>query len=263
MAGRIRSIKPEILDDEVVAALPHLEFRLFVSMFVMADDYGNLGGIAARVKGTALWGTEDSVDKVKTALEHMAEVGLIEIYRVRGQAFIHLSGWSKHQKVDKPGRPIYPSPDQADSSGYEDSRDRREDVASIRETPALDQDHDQRPTTSSGPVGDPGLSPRKPKSTGRKRPASDPADDPQPTDADRAYASAREIDVDVEWPAMFDNYRKRNETTSDWSSSWRTWCRNAVKFREERRARAGPSPRPARGLSALINANPDLFEKPQ
>ncbi len=239
MAGRIRSIKPEILDDEVVAALPHLEFRLFVSMFVMADDYGNLGGVAARVKGTALWGATDSVDRVKAALEHMAEVGLIEIYRVRGQAFIHLSGWAKHQKVDKPGKPIYPGPDQADSSGYDDSRESRESPDVPREGLAPDLDHDQRPTTGTND----GTEPRSArKSKGPKPRLQPPLFDPDPTDADRAFATARQVDIATEWPAMFDNHRKRSEPSADWSASWRTWCRNAVKFREERatKGRDGP-----------------------
>lgn len=42
MAGRIRSIKPEILDDEKCASLSHLE---------IADDYGNLRGDPDYVRG--------------------------------------------------------------------------------------------------------------------------------------------------------------------------------------------------------------------
>lgn len=113
MAGRrIRSVKPEILDDEVVAALPHLEFRLFVSLIVLADDYGNMRGTAAHIKGAALWGARDSVPQVQAALDHMAAPGvdLIRLYEVRGQSYIHIRGWAKHQKVKNPGRPGVPGP---------------------------------------------------------------------------------------------------------------------------------------------------------
>jgi hypothetical protein len=50
----------------------------------------------------------------------------------------------------------------------------------------------------------------------------------------------------AEWSAMFDNYRRRGEPSSDWSASWRTWCRNAVKFA----ARDAANRRPATGLAA-------------
>ena len=40
MAGRIRSIKPELLEDEKAAALSDAAWRLFVSSWLLADDYG-------------------------------------------------------------------------------------------------------------------------------------------------------------------------------------------------------------------------------
>ena len=40
MAGRIRSIKPELLDDEVAAGLSDAAWRLFVSSWILADDHG-------------------------------------------------------------------------------------------------------------------------------------------------------------------------------------------------------------------------------
>lgn len=52
----------------------------------------------------------------------------------------------------------------------------------------------------------------------------------------------------AEWSAMFDNYRRRGEPSSDWSASWRTWCRNAVKFAARDAARSNG--RPLTGLAA-------------
>lgn len=42
MAGRIRSMKPEILDDAIIAGLTDAAFRLFIAMIMVADDHGNL-----------------------------------------------------------------------------------------------------------------------------------------------------------------------------------------------------------------------------
>lgn len=108
--GRIRSIKPEILEDEKTANLSHLEWRLFVSIWVIADDHGNLRGEASYVQGAALWALQIPGWEVEQALEGLARVGLIVFYRVRGQLYMHIAGWDKHQRVDKPGKPRMPIP---------------------------------------------------------------------------------------------------------------------------------------------------------
>ncbi|MGE5801586.1 MAG: hypothetical protein ACM358_04975 [Gemmatimonadota bacterium] len=114
MAGRIRTIKPEILEDEKTAALSHLEWRLFVSLFLIADDYGNLRGEPAYVRGQVLWATTENVEAVSRALEGLQRVSLLSRYSVRGQSYYHISGWDKHQKVQKVGKPRMPGPEQAD-----------------------------------------------------------------------------------------------------------------------------------------------------
>jgi len=106
--ARIRSIKPELLEDEKTATLSHLEFRVFVSLLLVADDYGNFRAAKARIQGAVLWAHEDDVGPV---LERLATVGLLKLYTVGGQAYGHITGWSKHQKVDKPGKPMCPGPD--------------------------------------------------------------------------------------------------------------------------------------------------------
>jgi hypothetical protein len=41
MSGRIRTIKPELLEDDKTARLSHEEWRTFVSLLLIADDHGN------------------------------------------------------------------------------------------------------------------------------------------------------------------------------------------------------------------------------
>ena len=140
--ARIRSVRPEILDDEKVAALPHLAWRLFVSLITMADDYGNLHGAPGKIRGTALWATDATDRDTREALARLSRDSLVTLYTVRGQSYVHLTGWTKHQKVDKPGRPIVPGPEQADSDTCESSRDSRETPANPRESLATDMDMD-------------------------------------------------------------------------------------------------------------------------
>lgn len=111
MAGRIRSIKPEILDDEKTAHLSHVAWRLFVSTWILADDHGALRGETLYLSGQAFWGTPVRHDELSDAVEELAALELISIYEVRGQRYIQIVGWDKHQKVDKPGKPRVPRPD--------------------------------------------------------------------------------------------------------------------------------------------------------
>lgn len=155
MAGRIRSIKPEILEDEKTAALSHLAWRLFVSLWLIADDYGNLRGDPVYVLGQTLWATSETRDTIAGALNELASVGLLVRYVVRGQSYCHISGWSKHQKVDKPGKPRMPGPIEGNpqpsqrlASGAdvlaESSRDPREVLAPDLRSPISDPDQDRR-----------------------------------------------------------------------------------------------------------------------
>jgi hypothetical protein len=139
--ARIRSIKPELLEDERTARLTHVEWRLFVSMLLLADDYGNLRAAPERILGAAMWAhiRED----VARILEGLAAADLVVLYDVAGQRYAHINGWDKHQKVDHPGKPLCP----ALSEG---SRVARENLARTSEGLAPDQDRD--PDLGSGPL---------------------------------------------------------------------------------------------------------------
>lgn len=156
MAGRIRTLKPEILENERTAALEHDTWRLFVSLLLLADDYGNLQAHPARLRGAVFWARE--ARDVADLLHELQQAGLIRLYRIRGRQCIHIIGWSEHQKVDKPGHPRVPGPEQADAADADEqlpllppateetvatgSRNRREIVAPDLD---LDQYPDQDP----------------------------------------------------------------------------------------------------------------------
>jgi len=109
--ARIRTIKPELLEDEKTATLSDVDWRLFVSCLLLADDYGNFRGDPGLIAGKAMWGSGHKSDAISEALVRLEETGLIQSYSVRGQNYVHIQGWSKHQRVDKPGAPLVPGPD--------------------------------------------------------------------------------------------------------------------------------------------------------
>ena len=231
--ARIRTIKPEMLDDEKVAALPHLAWRLFVSLIMTADDYGNQHGAPAKIRGTALWATDATDADTRESLARLSRDSLIALYSVRGQAYVSIVGWSKHQRVDKPGRPIVPGPEQVDSHASEDSRESRETCENPRESIAtdLDQDHDQEGTGTR--IGS-GAREARNKSS-RKRPAVRMPDDFAPDATHRTFAQQNTLDLDAEVEAFRLHHEAKGSVFASWSAALSTWLRNAVKFR-----RSGP-----------------------
>lgn len=234
MAGRIRSIKPEILDDEKTAALSHLEWRLFVSVWLIADDYGNFRGDPTFVMGQVLWAAGESPRSVAGALEGLQKVSLLTRYMVRGQTYFHVNGWDKHQKVSHPGKARMPGQDEADpeykecfseSSGGppESSGGIRESLLPDLRPPTSDLDLKSSPSARSQP------SPAKPPRAAPRR-ALDPAWSPPRIDsildAERA-ATARGVDLVFELAQMRDWAAGNAVKKADWNATWRGWIRRA------------------------------------
>jgi len=118
MAGRIRSIKPEIISDEKIAGLSHLQYRLFIGTLVLADDHGNLGANPEHIRGQVVWDSKETRGTVSMAITELIRVGLLVPYTVRGQSYLHVAGWSKHQRIDKPAKARIPGPTESDRQDF-------------------------------------------------------------------------------------------------------------------------------------------------
>ena len=141
---RIRTLKPELLTDEKTAGLDDVEWRLFVSCILMADDYGNFRASPAALRAQAFWGTDATLETVANTREGLAMVSLVSLYEVNGQSYGHITGWSKHQRVDHPGKPYCPGPELGiPITCVESSRKSRESVANIPETLLTDRDRER------------------------------------------------------------------------------------------------------------------------
>lgn len=140
-AGRIRSIKPEFLEDEKLGTMRASARLLFASLWLLADDWGNLRACPAWIRGQVFWGDPSvTAEIVREDLARLSGEGQLTPYRVRGQAYYHVSNWDRHQKVDHPGKPRVPGPDEGDPpEDLGHSRESRETVDGPRE--ALAPDH--------------------------------------------------------------------------------------------------------------------------
>lgn len=139
---RIRSIKPEWLDDEKMASASDEARLLSVALILLADDYGN-GRAHPLFLASRVWSygePREVLEKLSRALATLEASGFVALYNVNGQQYFHINNWSRHQRVDHPGKPVVPSINDADSGlrPIGDSRGSRETLA-----PDLDQDQEE------------------------------------------------------------------------------------------------------------------------
>lgn len=120
MAGRIRTIKPEMLEDVRTAELSDGAFRLFIGALLLADDEGRLRADVRYLTGQVFWGSPEGStctrEAVSSARRELVEASILVLYTVRGQEYGLLRTFKKHQRIDRPSGPKCPGPDEADSS---------------------------------------------------------------------------------------------------------------------------------------------------
>lgn len=141
--ARIRSVKPEFWKSEAIAALSMQTRLTFIALWTYVDDNG-VGRDVEKLIAAELYPLEDdpreTLAHVSRSLAELSEQGRIVRYRVEGKPYLSIVNWTEHQKIDKPNKPRYPGPEQADKPLTSDSRQPRESVASVpgesRETPA-------------------------------------------------------------------------------------------------------------------------------
>jgi len=147
MAGRIRTIKPEILDDEIAAGLSDSAWRLWVSSWLLADDHGRLRGNPSYLRGTIWWHENHSSKPIQKLIHELHSAGLLVQYEVGSQKYALVPNWKRHQRVDKPGKPRVPGPSETLEKILETPGKIRECLATDH-----DHDHDHIPTTPT-PTG--------------------------------------------------------------------------------------------------------------
>lgn len=169
MAGsRIRTLKPEFLEDERVAALSDRAFRLLIGSILLADDYGNFRGAITYLRGQVFWGREEvSPKEVTDTLAELVAAHFLQPYEQDGQKYLHIRTWAKHQKVDHPSKPRVPAYLEGLAKSSESLARISDGLAKSSETlaPDLDQYQDLEGTSTRtedpAPRGRPGKAGRQ------------------------------------------------------------------------------------------------------
>ena len=109
--ARIRTIKPEAFISESLAAVSLTAERTFFGLLTQADDHGRHRDHAAIIAG-ALWPLrpEHTPLDVEDDLQQLADAELICRYTGDdGKPYLHITGWRRHQKIDRASRSRHPA----------------------------------------------------------------------------------------------------------------------------------------------------------
>lgn len=262
--ARIRTLKPEILEDEKVSRLTDTAYRLFTSMIVLADDHGRVRA-DVRWLQAQVWWAHSPPPNVLSALLEIWKAGLVDVYGVRGGTYAALLGWAKHQRVDNAGRGRVPAPDDQDAVEVcaengaicltDIARgDSPRDSARRGEIP-LDQEGDQeeegegdppRNASSPAPVSRSSLGAQ---GSGSAVPSA--KDVFFPRESERRLASKLGLDADVEAEKFNDYYASKGVRLADKHAGFRGWLRKARKFDSSSEGEPKEAAREARVLDDL------------
>ena len=100
--ARIRSIKPEFwTSEQIVECSPHARL-LFIGLWTFCDDNGIHPASCKRLKMEIFPGDDFTERDLDTMIGELLASGLVEQYSVANRDYWIVTGWAKHQKVDKP-----------------------------------------------------------------------------------------------------------------------------------------------------------------
>lgn len=111
--ARIRTIKPEFWEDELLGLLPRDARLLFAATLNLADDEGILRWTPAYIKASAFMYDEDlSMADVTGLMKHLSEAGIVFpfIGGIARQKLAFIVNFRKHQKINRPQPSKLPAP---------------------------------------------------------------------------------------------------------------------------------------------------------
>jgi hypothetical protein len=193
MPGRIRTIKPEWLDDQRLIHSPDEARVLSVALLLLADDYGNgrcdPDAIATRVfpaSGKSLEDLLRPARKFQAAMIRLVSIRFAGVYELDDQRYFTVRNWDKHQKVNHPSKPLVPGPP---DGFWEQSPETLLRLSGVsQETLLPDHDHDHDHEMEESQVQKPGVAkPKKPKAE-KVKPLAEPERTGRPELIDHYFA---------------------------------------------------------------------------
>ena len=102
---RIRTIKPDFWTDEAITECSMSARLFFIGMWNFADDHGGIDGSPKQLKMKIF--PADSI-KIEPLIIELITHGLLIEYSDKGKIYLHIKGFTKHQFINRPSKPLCP-----------------------------------------------------------------------------------------------------------------------------------------------------------
>ena len=107
--ARIRSIKPEFWTAEQVMECSPMARLLFIGMWNFCDDGGNHPASAKTLKAEVFPSDDITACEVQALIDELLNQDLLIEYQAGSKNYLHVTGWARHQRIEKPNF-RHPSP---------------------------------------------------------------------------------------------------------------------------------------------------------
>ena len=257
--ARIRSIKPEFWVSEQIAECSPNARLTFIGLWNFSDDNGVHPAKPKTLKAELYPMDDFSAADIAEWVAELVRVGLLVEFESEGLAYWHITGWTKHQKIDRPSCK-YPVPPERNSES--DPPPLGEDSTNARRAPppGVDRSGVDRSGVekATSPKARPAAGPIDAGERGTRLPA-----DWVMTAEDRQYCAERRPELDPD--AVAENFREywlgkpgKDGRRINWSTTWRGWVRK--ERADPSNSRKAPSHSDAKPAWALAAGFPNRFD---
>lgn len=135
MAGRIRTVKPEWLEDEALGDVSVGARFMSVALLMLVDDEGRAEASDRKLAAKIFMYEPDLEKKLAMTREYsreLASIRYVTFYEVDGKRYLQINNFKKHQKIDRPSPSRLPAPeDKYSSATVSDSTSPREESRAV------------------------------------------------------------------------------------------------------------------------------------
>ncbi|GAB5444940.1 MAG: hypothetical protein Fues2KO_52890 [Fuerstiella sp.] len=136
--ARIRTVKPEFWVSEQVVECSITARLLFVGMLNFADDNGVHSASAKRLKMSIFPGDAFTTEQVEEWICELETNELVKRFEADGRSWLWITGFSRHQRIDRPSKSQNPLPPGSENDAAETTIRRGLDEDSTSDRHQLD-----------------------------------------------------------------------------------------------------------------------------
>jgi predicted transcriptional regulator len=105
-----RLLHPRLGHSDKVNQLSDLEFRVWVTYELTADDYGVMRKSAVTVQAAHESLNKRKATVIQSALNRLVEIGLLHVFDHQGRQYVYQRDWQNFQRVKHPRDTMQPAP---------------------------------------------------------------------------------------------------------------------------------------------------------